>query len=61
MLIYEKRGRRRARTVLLLLLFNTVSDDNVINSEKYNLQRCFSFSKKLICVSLKRNNFIYLV
>lgn len=60
MLIYEERGRRKERTVLLLLLFNTVSDENVIILK--NVQRCFSFSKKLtICVSLKRNHFIYLV
>lgn len=55
MLIYEKRERerRKERTVLPLLLFNALSDDNVIILKSTNLQRCFSFWKKLICVSFE--------
>lgn len=52
MLIYEKeREGGKARTVLLLLLFNTVSDDNVIIL-KSTIYRDVFHSRKSLYASL---------
>ena len=56
MLIYEKRERAKEGEDSVnrgFFFFNALSDDNVLILKSTNLQRCFSFWKKLICVSFE--------
>lgn len=59
MLIYEKKKKKVEDSVTDTFFYHSFRWQ-CYNSEMYNLQR-FSFLKKLLCVSLKRNGFIYFI